>query len=359
MKARWGWLAPREFFAGCHWSAHHSPNFKQRKHFLLFCLQVNKRHYEKRMIYMPHLTPDAREWLGWARVSVSIFMCECEVNSVSMHRYTADRTRRGMGSNCLVTIERRAKLHPFKEHCRSRLFFSNTCNEGQRLHEGSCTTRFCLGNASSHRQCITKHSWTGTRVSTATAEETDRMGVQLADRDYRALTVQKRTLPTSLTTRLASRKMRMSTDFCCAKTLWKHLGKVSLQTGRDHTSTWGTRKIATDVEWLRVSENYVWRSTPPPSNLVAKCWPHSKPRNNSQSHTAIPVFRQSLVSREAARPGETQRPRIIRWLRGWNPPSMETVTWHVITHLSESLIINGVAQIFARTGLCFAICRFW
>ena len=69
-------------------------------------------------------------------------------------------------------------------------------------------------------------------------------------------------------------KMRMSREFCGAKTLsslWKHLGKVSWQTGLDHTSTWGTRKIATDVEWLRVSENYVWRSTPPPSNLVAKC----------------------------------------------------------------------------------------
>ena len=179
----------------------------------------------------------------------------------------------------------------FKEQGRSRLFSSYICYAGQTLHEGnSCTTGLCLGKASSqklkkvwlHHRIVgaSRSTVEQVHVTTATAKETSRTGFQLADRDNYGPCMGERTLPTLPATRLASRKMQCPESSAVRKlfeSIWARChsacrGHQKLaDRSVDRTSTFGTRKIATDVEWLRENENYVWRSTPPPSNLVAKC----------------------------------------------------------------------------------------
>ena len=195
-----------------------------------------------------------------------------------------------MGSNCLVTIYTAGDRDVpnfttgpwhLKEQGRSRLFSSYICYAGQTLHEGnSCTTARVPDSVwAKHHRIIgaSRNTVEQVHVTTATAKETSRTGFQLADRDNYG--------PWHWRSYFASNKAGESEDavpreLCGAKTFWKHLGKVSFRVSRtaetcrtsvDRTSTLGTRKIATDVEWLRESENYVRRSTPPPSNLVAKC----------------------------------------------------------------------------------------
>ena len=80
----------------------------------------------------------------------------------------------------------------FKEQGRSRLFSSYICYAGQTLHEGnSCTTGLCLGKASSHRRCITKHSRTGTRHNSDSKGNVSHGFPTCGPRQLRALTLEK------------------------------------------------------------------------------------------------------------------------------------------------------------------------
>ena len=80
----------------------------------------------------------------------------------------------------------------FKEQGRSRLFSSYICYAGQTLHEGnSCTTGLCLGKASSHRRCITKHSRTGTRHNSDSTGNVSHGFPTCGPRQLRALTLEK------------------------------------------------------------------------------------------------------------------------------------------------------------------------
>ena len=106
------------------------------------------------------------------------------------------------------------------------------CYAGQTLHEGnSCTTGLCLGKASSHRRCITKHSRTGTRHNSDSKGNVSHGFPTCGPRQLRAWLWRKNSA------NFASNKAGESEDVVSreswgAKTFWKHLGKVSFRVSR-------------------------------------------------------------------------------------------------------------------------------
>ena len=151
-----------------------------------------------------------------------------------------------IGSNCLVTMTQQ-EIETCQTSQYGRGILKSKVDRGcspqtsvmQTLHKGnSCTTGLCLGKASSHRRCITKH------IRTGKCHNSDSKGNvshwfptcgQIATTT--GLDSGERTLPTLPATRLASRTDAVSREFCGAITFWEHLGKVSFRVSRTSLQT--------------------------------------------------------------------------------------------------------------------------